>query len=172
MLKKISLLGIVSIAVLLSGCGSKPTALMVSGATNNEQQAIITVSNGMGVPSWAANESKAFHNVLEAAATATLERGYKYFAIYQPDEISNIKGSLANTAEELLKKCDPNAALVLAIPGTSGLHKCGTYNTKARLAIIMYHEEQEKFTVIDAQKVIDYMKSKKIYDDNGVKITK
>nr|WP_275846919.1 hypothetical protein [Sulfurimonas sp. SAG-AH-194-I05] len=40
------------------------------------------------------------------------------------------------------------------------------------MKIIYYHEEQKDFLVIDAQKVIDYMKKQDIYEGNGVNITK
>lgn len=170
MLKKLSLLSVVSAVLLLSGCASKPSALLVDGGRTGTQQASIKVSNGSGAPSWSYNESKAFRNVLEAAATSTLEKGYKYFAIYTPNEISNTKGSLANTAEELIAKCDPSSALFISVPGAGGLHKCGTYNTTAKMQIVMFNEEQEKHTVIDAQKVIDYLKANELYDDNGVEI--
>ena len=168
MLKKISILSVASI-ILLSGCASKPTA-MIPNSPSKLPQAVIRIANGAGAPSWSHNESKAFRNVLEAAATTTLQRGYKYFAIMKPDEISNTKGSLKNTAEELIAKCDPSSALFISVPGAGGLHNCGTYNTNATMSIAMYNEEQVNFTVIDAQAVIDYLKKNDLYDDNGVDI--
>ena len=116
------------------------------------------------------NETKAFRNVLEAAATTTIEKGYKYFAIVKPKEISNVSGSLRNTAKELIEVCSPNSALFLKIPGASGLHKCGTRNTTAMMEIAMYNEEQNNFTVINAQEVISYLKANDLYDANGVEI--
>jgi len=169
MLKKISILSVASAILLLSGCASKPSALMINEQSKTPQ-AIIKIANGAGTPSWSHNESKAFRNVLEAAAITTLQKGYKYFAIIKPDEISNTKGSLRNTAKELIAKCDPNSALFLSIPGAEGLHKCGTYGTHAYMKIAMYNKEQVNFTVINAQDVIDYLKKEDLYDDNGVDI--
>ena len=168
MLKRISILSVTSI-ILLSGCASKPEAI-VTNSSSKHPQATIKIANGAGAPSWSHNESKAFHNVLEAAAAVTLQRGYKYFAILKPDEISNIKGSLKNTAKELIAQCDPSSTLFISIPGAGGLHKCGTYNTNATMKIAMYNEEQVNFTVIDAQAVLDYLKKHDLYDDNGVDI--
>ena len=162
---KKTLIGMATLTLLLGGCASKPKVELYKGAESGAQHAYIRVANGAGSPSWSHNESKAFRDALETAARVTLQKGYKYFAIYYPSEIANTKGSLDNTAEELLAKCDPNAAAVLDIGIGGVLHKCGTHNTNAVMRIMMYHEQQEKFTVIDAQKVIDFYKSHDIYDD-------
>ena len=171
MLKQISILGVASAILLLSGCSSKPSALMVN-KQGETPQAVIKISNGSGAPSWSYNESKAFRNALEAAATTTLEKDFKYFAIVEPTEISNISGSLRNTAKELIEVCDPSSVMVLNILGNSSLHKCGVYNTNASMKISMYNEEQNSFTVINAQEVIDYLKANDLYDDNGVEMKK
>lgn len=168
MLKKILIFGVVTALFLFSGCASKPAVSIYNNY--NPPRAFIRIHNGAGAPSWSHNESKAFRNVLEAAATTTLKQGYKYFAILKPDVISNIKGSLSNTGKELIEKCDPNAALFISIPGAGGLHKCGTNNTRAYLSIAMYNEEQNDFTVIDAQKLVDYLKENNLFDDNGIDI--
>lgn len=150
-------------ALLLSGCGAKPQAL-IKNHDANSLRVQVSINNGAGTPSWAANESKAFRNALEVAASTTLVKNYKYFAFIEPKEISNFDGSLLNTAEEILNKCLPNSLLALSIPGTGGLHKCGAYNTNARLSVVMFNEEQKDFTVFNAQEVLDYMKEKDLYE--------
>ena len=169
MLKTITTITAITGALLLSGCGAKPEALIKNHDTNS-LRAYINIKNGAGVPSWSANESKAFRNALEVAAATTLEKKYKYFAFIEPKEISNFDGSLLNTAEEILKKCSPSSLLALSIPGTAGLHKCGTYNTNASLSIVMFNEEQKDFTVFNAQEVLDYMKEKDLYDGLAVDV--
>lgn len=171
MLKQILIIAIASAMLLLSGCGAKPKATMLKINTENPS-AEIKIDNGTGVPSWAANESKAFKNVLEASAKFTLQKGYKYFAIISPNEIANTNGSLRNTAKELLEHCTPNSSLVMNIPGVKGLHKCGTYNTKAILRISMFNKEQEEFTVINAQKVLDFYKENDLLSDEDIEIIK
>lgn len=163
MLKIITIVTVVAGALLLSGCGAKPQAV-IKNHDANSLRAYINISNGAGVPSWAANESKAFRNALEVAAATTLEKKYKYFAFIEPKEISNFDGSLLNTPKEILEKCSPNSLLALSVPGTAGLHKCGTYNTKASLSIVMFNEEQKDFTVFNAQEVLAYMKEKDLYE--------
>lgn len=169
MLKRLSMIGIAGAMLLLSGCASKPSA-MVHKKKDEAPTAYVKVRNGSGAPSWSYNESKAFRNVLEAAAETTMARGYKYFAITHPLDIANTKGSLKNTAKELIEACSPSSAMVLNIPGGGGLHKCGVYNTNASLSIIMYNEEQNDFTVINAEEVIAYMKANDLYDGEGVDI--
>lgn len=160
-----SIMAILSIMIVVytfSGCASKPMAIS-SGKYKTAPQLLIKVNNGAGVPSWGHNEKIAFANALESAATATLKRGYRYFAIVKPDVISNINGSILNTAQEILDKCLPSSANVLNI-GNAGLHKCGTYNTKASLLIALYNSNQTDFTVFDAKKVLDYLKQNDLYE--------
>lgn len=163
MLKKITVIASIAGILLFSGCGAKPKALL-KNHNDNSLRANIFISNGIGVPSWAANETDAFKSALEVAAVTTLQQNYKYFAFFSPKEISNLDGSLSNTPEEILEKCSPSALLALHVPGTGGLHKCGTYNTKAKLGIQMFNEEQLNFTVFNAQEVIDYMKERGLYE--------
>lgn len=163
MLKKITVIVFISAVLLFNGCGAKPKALL-KNHNENSLRAYISISNGIGVPSWAANESDAFKSALEVAAVITLQQNYKYFAFFSPKEISNLDGSLSNTPEEILKKCLPSALLALHVPSTGGLHKCGTYNTKAKIGIEMFNEEQLDFTVFNAQEVIEYMKEKGLYE--------
>lgn len=162
MLKIITTITAIAGALLLNGCGAKPEAL-IKNHDANSLRAYVNISNGAGVPSWAANESKAFRNALEVAAATTLEKKFKYFAFIEPKEISNFDGSLLNSAEEILKKCSSSSLLALSVPDTGGLHKCGTYNTRASLSIVMFNEEQKDFTVFNAQEVLDYMKEKDLY---------
>lgn len=164
MLKSIVITSSVLVALLLSGCGSKPKVAMQNYGSDS-LRADISISNGAGVPSWSANESEAFENALETAAATTLQKGYRYFAIIEPKEISNFNGSLLNTPEEILTKCSSSSFLAISIPGTGGLHKCGTYNTNAKMSIVMFKEEQKDFTVFNAQDVIDFMKKENLFEN-------
>jgi hypothetical protein len=167
------LITVFTVAVLLlSGCASKPKVTEDTYNGFTTPALVIEVSNGAGAPSWAYNESKAFRNALEAAAEVTLQEGYKYFAIVEPREIANVKGSLRNTAKEIIDYCDPNGAMVLNFAGGNGLHKCGVYNTRARIRVALYNEEQTDFTVFNAQEVLDYLKTNDLYDGNGINMIK
>lgn len=154
------MLGISSI-VLLAGCASKPKVYFDPRTGDNT--ALISIMNGAGTPSWGSNESKAFRNALEVAARLTLKKGYKYFAIVKPDDISNLKGSLRNTAKELIEYCSPSAANIFDFG--QKLHRCGTYGTNAKLLIEMYNTKRTDYTVIDAKKVLEYLKKHELSDD-------
>jgi len=167
---KILIMVLTLTTLLLSGCASKPK---VTEDTYNGfaiPALVIEVRNGAGAPSWAYNESKAFRNALEAAAEGTLQEGYKYFAIVEPREIANVKGSLRNTAKEIIEYCDPNSAMVLNFAGGNGLHKCGVRNTQAHMRIALFNEEQTDFTVFNAKEVLDYLKSNDLYDGNEIEM--
>jgi len=168
MLKKIATVTITIGAIfLLSGCGAKPTATIMDQNVKNPTIAI-KIFNGAGTPSYSANKSEAFENALETSATITLQKGFKYFAIVEPKGISNVNGSLKNTAKELLEKCTSNPLLALSFNG--GVSDCGAKNTYAYLTITLYNEEQNDFTVIDAQKIIDYFKANGLYEGDGVDV--
>lgn len=155
---------VMALAVLFTGCASKPK---VTYSEDKELRAQIKIRNGAGYPSWAANESKAFRNALQAAANATLNKEYKYFAIIAPQSISNVDGSIKNTAKEVIEFCSPGAMMALSFGG-AGLHKCGTYNTNAIIAIALFNEEQTDFVVYNAQEVLDYYHAEEIYDDADI----
>ena len=167
----LSTLSIVTI-FFLSGCASKPKVTEDTYNGFTIPALVINVHNGAGAPSWAYNESKAFRNALEAAAEGTLHKGYKYFAIIEPREIANVKGSLRNTAKEIIEYCDPSSAMVLDFAGGNGLHKCGVSNTRAHMKIALFNEEQTNFTVFNAQEVLDYLKANDLYDGNGIEMIK
>jgi hypothetical protein len=158
------------ITLTITGCGAKPKVGYKGGYKDGSAVATIKIRNSVGTPSWSINERNALEDALQVAAEATISKGYKYFAFFSPNEISNVKaGSLINTAEEFLEKCDPsNADLLANIAGGVGLHKCGVYNNSATMVIIMHHEQQDNYVTYDAQAVVDYLKREDIYDaDNS-----
>jgi len=172
MIRKIAItLTIVTAAIIMTGCAAKPKAIISKTPNNQAPQAFIKIFNGNGntFSGWASRETRAFTNAIETAATLTLKKEYKYFAIVKPDEISNLNGSLINTAEEVIEKCSPSKILQFNFHGL-GLHKCGTRNTSARLVIAMYKEQPNDFPTYNAKKVIEYLKSKDLYEGQGVEI--
>lgn len=165
-MKKTIYMGVLmTLIVVFTGCASKPK---VSYIEDKEVLATIKISNGSGYPSWAANESEAFRDALETAARATLNKEYKYFAIVAPQDISNLNGSIKNTAREVIEFCEPGSMMALNFAGGAGLHKCGTYNTNAKMVVALFNEEQIDFVVYNAQEVIDYYHAEDIYDDTDI----
>jgi len=170
MKKSIYLVGISLAAVLFSGCASAPVAVPTKHYTAQIPDYLIEIDNGMGSPSWAASEKEAFLSVLQASAETTIDQGFDYFAIAGPASISNRNGVMINTADELAKKCIPQAYKALDF---GGLHKCGVYATKAVWRIQLFHKRPNDFFTYKASDVIKYLKRKGFYkDDQKVKIIK
>lgn len=162
------------VLLLLSGCGVKSKVFVSKSPMDQTGEAIIAIHNGAGkvISGWASRETRAFTNAIEVAATTTLENGYRYFAIVKPDEISNLKGSLINTAKEVIEKCSPSKLLQINIYNTGlGLHKCGTYNTRAKLVIAMYKTQPEDFTVFDAKEVIKYLEDNELFENRKIDVS-
>ncbi len=163
-MKKIIYLAYLSLAVFLfTGCAVKPKATLAKNFNVYNPEYIVEIHNGTGSPSWAASEKEAFLNVLQASAITATRKGFDYFAIIKPDSISNKKGVLINTADELSKKCIPSAFKVLDF---GGLHKCGTYATNAVWKIQLFHKRPKDFLVYSAKDVINYLKAKDFYDED------
>jgi len=107
--------------------------------------------------------NKSTRATLQQAARVTLFEKYKYFAFTHPKMISNFHGSLINTAEEYLEQCEINVGHVLV----GGLNAC-QFNVKPNKTItqiIMLNNPPNDFLVYDAQQVINYLKSKDLFED-------
>lgn len=150
-------------AFVFSGCAQKP---IVAFNPNNKSEALVSIRNGSGSPSWGANERVSASNALQVAAETTLKEGKQYFYIIKPDEISNVKGSMMNSGKEFIEKCLPSSGVVLNVGGM-GLHKCGiSNNTMAKLVIGMSDKKSENIMMYDANEVIAELKAQGLYDED------
>lgn len=102
---------------------------------------------------------------LQVAAETTLKKNHKYFAFVYPQEISNIYGSLINTPEEYLKKCDINSGNVFSF----NLDPCNIHYRPrvANVVIITYKERPEETLTYDAEEVIKYLKKEDRFDSES-----
>lgn len=115
-ISKLSFLLIISFsfALLLTGCGGKQ---LVTGAYSKQDAisddfSIVAKAPDRGFMTSKAtylNETIAY--TLQVAADQTLAKGYTYFAIVKPAEISNTDGIMVNTSKEYLDKCATNNVL-------------------------------------------------------------
>ncbi len=162
-MKKIVVISIAALsAIVFSGCAQKP---IVAFNPNNKSEALVSIRNGSGSPSWGANEKTSASNALQVAAEATLKEGKQYFYIIKPDEISNVKGSMMSSGKEYLEKCLSSSGVMLNVGGM-GLHKCGvSNNTMAKLVIGMSDKRPENMMSYDANEVITELKAQGLYDD-------
>lgn len=103
---------------------------------------------------------------LQAAAESTIIKGNKYFTIISPEEISNKNGSLMNTADEFMEKCDTTIADIFTFKwGKCGLHKKNRF--VGNMAIHMFKKAPSNVLVYNAQEIVDYLKTKEKYDHEG-----
>lgn len=108
-------------------------------------------------------------HVLQNAADATLNEGYKYFAIARPMEISTLENkTIMNTPQEFIEKCTPFGGQIANL----GNHRCGFDGEKvwAAVLIIAFKEKPLTFLVYDAKEVVDYLKANEFYRTDSYEI--
>jgi len=149
--------GILFIVFLLSGCSGKVSLIKDRADIKGKKETVYIVE---GAESWRSpsagyNISTRNAHLLLNAAKATKKEGKKYFAIYKPDALSNIGGSMINTPEEFVKECLPTSANIFNV----GNERCGLNGKSAKvgMVIMMFDEEPIEYTTYDAEYVIDYM---------------
>ena len=153
--------------LLLSGCAaSKPqVAVGYAGETILENEKVRSKLLAVeGLEEWRSpsdgyNKATRNINVLQNAADATLNEGYKYFAFLLPAELA--EGSMINTAEEFMDKCVPNSASIFTI----GNIRCGfkSDNRKIAVAIYAFKKQPKNHLTFNAQEVRDYLIQKNLY---------
>jgi hypothetical protein len=172
-MKKQLMIGLMALgmAVLFSGCSYKINACKIENEGHPVSQTgnfymVEGQADGMSISHGQNTKTRNLHG-LQNAATLTLERGYKYFAIKFPQgEASNIDGSLINTAEEFIERCLPNPADILNM----GRAKCGmpAGNRNIKLGIYVFNEEQPDVMTYNAQDVKDYLVANKLWRERGI----
>lgn len=163
-MKKLLLaMGITAASLLLTGCSPKVSVVKKNMMLHGEKETIYLIQGkeSWRSPSGSYNVATRNRHMLLNAAKATLHEDKKYFAIYSPEPISNVKGSLVNTPEEYMDACMPSGANLTVV----GNELCGFHTSKMRqgILILMYSEKPHEYPTYDAQAVIDYMK-KNDYD--------
>lgn len=164
MLKKISLFGIVLAAVVFSGCAKTyvSTSIVSNEPNVSEKTLLVTTLNtedsDYGTTHLMLNNHKRF--LVQQQAEATLYYGFKYFRVIKPIDSS---AEMITSGEELHKRCF-SSGLMSSIAGQSDI--CYFKNGYRYAAyIVMYQEKPSDFLVIDAQEVVDYLKTNNIFTD-------
>lgn len=164
MFKKIILIGIALGAFIFSGCSKTyvSTSLKPSPSTDVEKNLQITTFNtedsDYGFKHLMYNNHKRL--LIQQEAEATLYYGFKYFRIIKPIDSSS---EMITTGEELEKRCFSSGVGSNLV----GQFDICYYKNGYRYAgdIIMYKERPSEFLVVDAQEVIDYLKSNDKFTD-------
>lgn len=101
-------------ALLLTGCGGKQLvtgAYPKQDATTDDYNIVAKAPDRGFMTSKATYLNETIAYTLQVAADQTLAKGYTYFAIVKPAEVSNTDGVMVNTSKEYLEKCATNNVL-------------------------------------------------------------
>lgn len=165
---KFYVIGVLSIGLFFSGCGSKAGSVLPANeklcqivkykndyCQNNQD---VYVVEGLGDANIIThmNLNNSTRAVLQIAAKTTLDKGKKYFAIIEPSLLSNSGASMINTAQEYLKKCE------IGLDGSffNG-DPCSLHIRSPRIGIMMikiFEEQPSEILTFNAKEVMDYLK--------------
>lgn len=173
-MKKIKLLAATSITIaLFGGCATKP---IVPAGTylegkNEHGDTFMVIANMMERPAFTSNATY-LNNVitypLQIAAEDTIAKGYRYFSIEKPAQISNTDGIMVNTTSEYVERCANNNILKgLLILTNPCMVAVGSLELPAggKLSIHMFNQQPQNYMSYDAAKVIADLKEKNLYYD-------
>jgi len=173
------IIGVASIGLLLSGCGSKAGAVLPANqkscqilkyqneyCQNNQD---VYVIEGLGDPSIIThiNLNNSTIAALQIAAKTTLDKEKRFFSIIEPNILSNTNGSMINNAQEYFKKCEIglDGAFINRDP-------CSLHIRNARTGIMMikvFDKQPSDTLTYDAQEVMDYLKQSDKLQEAGYK---
>ncbi len=162
-------------ALVFGGCVVKPLSIIEFDKGNKDEVFIAAFGDD------SINDhtyfNNAIHSVMQQSALYTLSKGKSYFSISFPKEVANTKGSLINTMDELLDKCEQNMIELrfnLKTDKACQLHAKsshgGIYLGAGEIGIIMYKEQPVEFLAYNANDVIKYLKEHEIYSDSETKL--
>ncbi len=177
---------IIGASVLFTGCGSytggalelnhnKKTCqitfnkfLKDTSACELAEKNDLVVVDGRGDSSMLTHVmyNKSTAAVLQVASEITIKKKDNFFAIAHPTLLSNFQGSLINTPQSYLEKCEINAGNVL----TFNADPCNLHPRKKReatLAIVTYKEQPNDVLTFNAKEVLNYLKEKNLFDPNS-----
>lgn len=167
---------IVATVLGMTGCAIKPqmsTSYGPERIIKNDTIGKLIIVEGAETwrsPSDGYNKSTRNIHVLQNAADATLNEGYKFFAFARPYALSNLNSAtMINTAEEFIDKCTTSSASVL----TMGNERCGFVGgaTTMASAIFAFKNQPKTFLTYNAQEVKDYLiKNEKYRQDSYEKV--
>jgi len=104
---------------------------------------------------------------LQVASELTLKKKDNYFAIAHPSTLSSFQGSLINTPQEYIKKCEINIGNMLTFnQDPCRLHPQNSKPRVVRLAITTYKEQPINVLTFNAKETLTYLKENDLFDPN------
>ena len=176
-MKNLLVLGIASSAILvLSGCSGKSGALVVNekscqvakyqNAYCSQQSADTYIVDALGEYSSFVhtNLNNSIRASLQVSAELALQKDMKYFAIIEPQSVSNINGSMVTSVKEYLSKCE-FAMFENVVSSKCNIHKIPR---RTMLMIKLYKEQPADVLTFNAQNVLDDLKQLGYYQSDSI----
>lgn len=176
-IKNLLLLGIASSAIfILSGCSAKSGAIVANekscqvakykNAYCSQQSANTYIVDALGEASTFThtNLNNSVRASLQVSAELALQKDMKYFAIIEPQSVSNINGSMITSVKEYLSKCE------FAVFENVVSSKCDIHRMPRRtmLMIKLYKEQPSDVLTFNAQNVINDLKQLGYYQSDSI----
>ncbi len=175
-MKNLLVLGIASSAIfILSGCSGKSGAIVANekscqvakykNAYCSQQSANTYIVDALGEASTFThtNLNNSVRASLQVSAELALQKDMKYFAIIEPQSVSNINGSMITSVKEYLSKCE------FAVFENVVSSKCDIHRMPRRTMVMikLYKEQPADVLTFNAQNVLDDLKQLGYYQSDS-----
>jgi hypothetical protein len=160
---------------ILSGCSGKSGAIVVNEKSCkiaeyqnvycSQKSADTYIIDAIGEYSTFVhiNLNNSVRASLQVSAELTLQKGMKYFAIIEPQSVSNINGSMITSVKEYLAKCE-FAPFENLVSSKCNIHKIPR---RTQLMIKLFKEQPSDVLTFNAQNVIDDLKQLGYYQSDS-----
>ncbi|MCT7472626.1 hypothetical protein [Aliarcobacter cryaerophilus] len=175
-IKNLLVLGIASSAMFIfSGCSGKSGALVANekscqvakykNAYCSQQNVDTYIVDALGESSTFVhtNLNNSVRASLQVSAELALQKDMKYFAIIEPQSVSNVNGSMVTSVKEFLDKCE------FAMLENYTTSKCDIHRIPRRtmLMIKLYKEQPKDILTFNAQNVLNDLKELGYYQSDS-----
>jgi hypothetical protein len=176
-MKKVLGLSVATICVLiLSGCSGKSGAIVANEKScqvakyknayceQKDKDTYIVDALGEYSSFTHTNLNNSVRASLQVSAELALQKNMKYFAIIEPQSVSNINGSMVTSVKEYLAKCE------FAVFENVVSSKCDIHRMPRRtmLMIKLYKEQPSDVLTFNAQNVISDLKQLGYYQSDSI----
>lgn len=175
-IKNLLVLGIASSAMFIfSGCSGKSGALVANekscqvakykNAYCSQQNVDTYIVDALGESSTFVhtNLNNSVRASLQVSAELALQKDMKYFAIIEPQSVSNVNGSMVTSVKEFLDKCE------FAMLENYTTSKCDIHRIPRRtmLMIKLYKEQPKDILTFNAQNVLNDLRELGYYQSDS-----
>lgn len=177
-MKKKNLIGLfiaISAIFIFSGCSGKSGAIVANEKSCkiaeyqnvycSQKSADTYIVDALGESSTFThiNLNNSVRASLQVSAELSLQKGMKYFAIIEPQSVSNMNGSMITSVKEYLSKCE-FGVFENVVSSKCNIHRIPR---RTQLMIKLYQEQPSDVLTFNAQNVIDDLKQLGYYQTDS-----